>query len=109
MTVRGVLKSLTNTCEPQLKLSSLSRTQFLSMRQLLTKPPWVMSAVATVAVALAYFLAARLSLALLEKPDGVAVFWPAAGVATGVLIGAGSRARWPVIGGVMAATIGANL
>ena len=63
----------------------------------------------TVAVAIAYFLAARLSLALLEKPDGVAVFWPAAGVASGALIVAGSAARWPVIIGVMAATILANL
>jgi PAS domain S-box-containing protein len=65
--------------------------------------------VATVAVAFAYFLSARLSLALLEKPDGVAAFWPAAGVASGVLIVAGSAARWPVILGVMAATILANL
>jgi PAS domain S-box-containing protein len=72
-------------------------------------PPWAISVVATVAVAIAYFLSARLSLALLEKPDGVAVFWPAAGVASGVLIVAGSAARWPVILGVMAATILANL
>jgi hypothetical protein len=35
----------------------------------------------TVGVALAYFVAGRLSLALLEQADGVAVFWPAAGVA----------------------------
>jgi PAS domain S-box-containing protein len=61
------------------------------------------------AVAVAYFLAARLSLALLEKPDGVAVFWPAAGVASGVLIVAGSEARWRVLIGVMAATLWANL
>jgi PAS domain S-box-containing protein len=60
-------------------------------------------------VALAYFLAARLSLVLLTQPDGVAVFWPAAGVASGILIGAGSAARWPVIVGVMSATIAANL
>jgi PAS domain S-box-containing protein len=72
-------------------------------------PPWVISVLATVAVAIAYFLSARLSLALLEKPDGVAVFWPAAGVASGALIVAGSAARWPVILGVMAATILANL
>jgi PAS domain S-box-containing protein len=72
-------------------------------------PPWPMALVATVAVAIAYFLSARLSLALLERPDGVAVFWPAAGVASGVLIVAGSAARWPVILGVMAATILANL
>jgi PAS domain S-box-containing protein len=60
-------------------------------------------------VAIAYFLAARLSLALLAKPDGVAVFWPAAGVASGILIGMGSAARWPVVIGVMAATLVANL
>ena len=63
----------------------------------------------TIAVAIAYFLAARLGLALLTKPDGVAVFWPAAGVAAGLLIALGPRARWPVVIGAMAATIGANL
>jgi signal transduction histidine kinase len=62
-----------------------------------------------VAVGVAYFLAARLSLALLTKPEGVAVFWPAAGVAAGVLIALGPRARWPVVAGTMAATIVANL
>jgi signal transduction histidine kinase len=62
-----------------------------------------------IAVGIVYFVAARLSLALLTKPEGVAVFWPAAGVSTGVLIALGSRARWPVIAGTMAATITANL
>jgi signal transduction histidine kinase len=61
------------------------------------------------AVGISYFLAARLSLALLTKPEGVAVFWPAAGVAAGVLIAIGPRARWPVVVGTMAATILANL
>lgn len=61
------------------------------------------------ALAIAYFLAARLSLALLTKPDGVAVFWPAAGVAAGALIALGPSARWPVVFGTMAATIAANL
>jgi PAS domain S-box-containing protein len=78
-------------------------------RQPVARPPWAICAVATFAVAIAYFLAARLSLALLAKPDGVAVFWPAAGLATGLLIGAGSAARWPVVVGVMAATLVANL
>ena len=50
-----------------------------------------------------------LSLALLTKPDGVAVFWPAAGVAAGVLIALGPGARLPVAVGAMAATIAANL
>ena len=63
----------------------------------------------TVAVAIAYFLAARLGLALLTKPDGVAVFWPAAGVSAGLLIALGPRARWAVVIGAMVATIGANL
>ena len=63
----------------------------------------------TVGVALAYFVAGRLSLALLEQADGVAVFWPAAGVASGILITLGSAARWPVVVGVVVATIAANL
>jgi hypothetical protein len=40
-----------------------------------------------------YILSAKLSLSLLT-PEGVAVFWPAAGVAAGVLIAFGPRARW---------------
>jgi PAS domain S-box-containing protein len=63
----------------------------------------------TVGVALAYFFTAQLSLALLEPVDGVAVFWPAAGVASGILIALGSAARWTVVVGVVAATIAANL
>jgi signal transduction histidine kinase/CheY-like chemotaxis protein len=63
----------------------------------------------TIAVAIAYFLAARLSLALLTKPDGVAVFWPAAGISAGVLIALGRTARLPIVGGVAIATIVANL
>jgi PAS domain S-box-containing protein len=62
-----------------------------------------------VAIGIAYFLAARLSLALLAKPDGVAVFWPAAGVSSGVLIVLGRAARLPVASGVIVATIIANL
>ena len=66
-------------------------------------------AMTTAAIALAYFFTARLSLALLEPIDGVAVFWPAAGVASGILIALGSAAQWTVIIGVLAATIAANL
>jgi len=61
-----------------------------------------------VVIGVAYFLAARLSLALLT-PGGVAVFWPAAGVAAGVLIALGPSARWSVALGTMGATIVANL
>jgi PAS domain S-box-containing protein len=74
-----------------------------------SRRPWVNSVALAAALGVAYFLAARLSLALLTKPDGVAVFWPAAGVAAGVLIAIGPSARWPVVAGAMAATIVANL
>jgi signal transduction histidine kinase len=70
---------------------------------------WVGAIGLAVAVGIVYFVAARLSLALLTKPEGVAVFWPAAGVSAGVLIALGSGARWPVVVGTMAATIVANL
>ena len=70
---------------------------------------WVGSIGLAVAVGIAYFLAARLGLALLTKPDGVAVFWPAAGVATGVLVALGPRAKMPVAAGTIAATVVANL
>ena len=70
---------------------------------------WARSIGLAAAVGIVYFLAARLSLLLLTKPDGVAVFWPASGVASGVLIALGPRARLPVAAGAMAATIIANL
>ena len=70
---------------------------------------WVTSIGIAAAVGLAYFLAAKLSLGLLMKPGGVAVFWPAAGISSGVLIALGPRARWLVAAGVMAATVAANL
>ena len=57
-----------------------------------------------IAVGIAYFVAAQLSLALLAEPDGVAVFWPAAGVSPGILIALGRAARLPVVSGVMVAT-----
>ncbi len=72
-------------------------------------PPWAVSVTIAVAVGIAYFGAARLGLALLTQPDGVAVFWPAAGVSAGVLVGLGAAARLPVIFGVMTATVAANL
>ena len=71
--------------------------------------PWVNWVALAAALGVVYFLAARLGLALLTKPDGVAVFWPAAGVAAGLLIAVGPSIRWPVVAGAMAATIVANL
>ncbi len=70
---------------------------------------WVGSAGLAAAVGIAYFLAAQSSLLLLTKPDGVAVFWPAAGVSAGTLIALGHAARWPVAAGAIVATMVANL
>lgn len=70
---------------------------------------WVSSIGLAAAVGLTYFLAAQLSLGLLIRPSGVAVFWPAAGISSGALIALGPRARWPVALGAMAATIAANV
>ena len=70
---------------------------------------WGGSIALAVTVGVAYFVAARLSLALLANPEGVAVFWPAAGVSAGVLIALGRKALWPVVVGTMAANIVANL
>src|SRR3982074_2112394 len=61
------------------------------------------------AVGIVYFLAARLSLLLLTKLDGVAVFWPASGVASGVLIALGPRARLPVAAGAMGGALIAHV
>src|SRR5262249_9505492 len=44
------------------------------------------------AVAMTYFLSARLGLVLLSDPSDVAVFWPASGIAAGILIASGRRA-----------------
>jgi PAS domain S-box-containing protein len=71
-------------------------------------PRWTRSILLAVLVACVYILAARLSLSLLT-PDGVAVFWPAAGIAAGTLIVAGPSARLAVVVGTMTGTIVANL
>src|SRR5262245_39701361 len=62
-----------------------------------------------ISVGMAYLLAARFSLALLTKPDCVAVFWPAAGIATGTLIALGPKARLPVTLAVLGASAAAGL
>jgi PAS domain S-box-containing protein len=70
---------------------------------------WLASVRLAVAIFVAYFLAGRLGLSLQTQPDGVAVFWPAAGISSGILIALGRHVRWPVVVGVMAATFAANL
>src|SRR4030095_837793 len=73
------------------------------------KQRWLVSIQLAVAIGVGYFLAARLSLFLQTQPDGVAVFWPAAGISSGILIALGRDVRWPVAVGVIAATIAAHL
>lgn len=70
---------------------------------------WVVGIVLAVVVGVAYFLAGRLGVGLVLQPEGVAVFWPAAGISTGVLIALGPRARWPVAAGVIGATVVVHL
>ena len=61
------------------------------------------------AIGIAYFLASRLGMALGNAPEGLAVFSPAAGIATGALIALGSPARLPVAAAVVSATIACSL
>ena len=70
-----------------------------------TSVAWVMAG----AVGFAYFLAAKLGLVLLSKPTDVAAFWPASGVAAGILITFGTRVRPALVLGVVVGTIAANL
>jgi signal transduction histidine kinase len=90
------------------RIASDNWVAFWSRGPLLRRPLLRGLALAAV-VGLAYYLAAYLSLGLLIKPDGVAVFWPAAGISSGVLIALGPKARWPVALGAIAATLVANL
>src|SRR5690349_16858696 len=62
-----------------------------------------------IAIGIAYFFLAQLSHALLAKSDGVALFWLAGGMSSGVLIVLGRDARLPVAGAAIVATVVAGL
>src|SRR6516164_5905193 len=70
---------------------------------------WVGGIGLAAAVGFGYFLAAAFSVRLVLEPEGVAVFWPAAGLSSGLLIALGPRARWPVLAGVIVATTATHL
>src|SRR5262249_16961003 len=70
---------------------------------------WLGSVGVALAIGLVYYLAGGLGVGLVLKPEGVAVFWPAAGISSGSLIALGRRARWPVAAGVIAATMVVHL
>jgi PAS domain S-box-containing protein len=90
-------------------LQPLDQAQSRLSEKISLRQRWLVSIRLAVAIGAAYFLAARLSLFLLTAPDGVAVFWPAAGISSGILIAFGRDVRWSVAVGVIAATIAANL
>ncbi len=77
-------------------------------RSLVVGQSWLGVVKIAVATGVAYFLAGRLGLALRAEP-GVAVFWPAAGIAIGVLIALGPSVRLPVAAAVVVATTACNL
>ena len=60
-------------------------------------------------LAIAYYLAAQLGLALQAQPSDVAVFWPASGLAAGVLIVASKRSYPALLVGVVVGTVAANI
>jgi integral membrane sensor domain MASE1 len=69
---------------------------------------WSRGVTLAVATGIAYFLAARLGLALRDEP-GMAVFWPAAGIAVGALTALGPRTRVPVTVSVFFASAACSL
>ncbi len=71
--------------------------------------PWISATGLAIVVGVAYFFAVELSISLLAKSEGLAMFWLAGGVSTGVLIARGHDARLPVVGGTIVATIIASL
>src|SRR6516164_1452078 len=69
---------------------------------------WVGGIGLAAAVGLGYFLAAAFSVRMLLEPEGVAVFWPAAGLSSGLLIVL-RHAQWPVLAGVIGATVATHI
>ena len=69
---------------------------------------WLGTVGLAIAVGIAYFMAARFSLAL-RANTGTSIFWPGAGISVGALIVWGPTARMPVSAGVVVATAVSNL
>jgi PAS domain S-box-containing protein len=65
-------------------------------------------ALTALAMTVAYFITAHLGLLLMAKPENIAVFWPASGLAAGALVLLGKSARLPVAIAVALATVTAN-
>jgi two-component sensor histidine kinase len=55
-----------------------------------------------------YFMAAYAALAIQTRSEAIAIFWPAAGIAVGLMLGAGRAWDLPTVLGTIAATFAAN-
>lgn len=60
-------------------------------------------------LAVGYFLAAWLGLLVVAQPAHVAAFWPAAGVAAGIMLAMGRSSQTPAATAVVAATLAVNI
>ena len=67
---------------------------------------WAITLGSTVGIAIAYYAAVRFGLAYLSKD--VAVFWPASGIATGILIASSRRVTPMLVVGVIVGTVAAG-
>jgi integral membrane sensor domain MASE1 len=70
---------------------------------------WLITLAGAGGIGILYFFAALAGLALRSQPSDVAVFWPASGVAVGILIVFGKRAVPAAVLGVVVGTVAANL
>ena len=86
-----------------------SLTNQLPSRERASRIGWWLAIGITLLIGLGYWAAARLGLALLVQPEGVAVFWPASGLAAGALLLLGRPGILPVGIGVLVGSVAANL
>jgi PAS domain S-box-containing protein len=70
---------------------------------------WAATFGAAAVISVVYFVAAWLGLVLRPEPAHMAVFWPASGIAVGILIIAGRRASLAVCMGVMVGGVAATI
>src|SRR5262245_63527915 len=70
---------------------------------------WTSTAGWGVVIGIAYFLTSRLGHSLLVPPLGLAVFWPASGIAVGILMTLGRRALRGLAVGLMVSNIDSHL
>src|SRR5215475_3204155 len=72
--------------------------------------PWARNIALAAAVGAAYFLVAQVTIfGIAFQPDKTAMFWPAAGISSGILIVLGPRRRWPLVAGIFAAEAAATM